>query len=493
MKDDASKQQADLDREFASTTTLHGIGRVIESSRALVKLLWLTILLVCLGVCVWQITDRFRRYFKYEATTAVSVEYVGDLDFPAVTICNFNRYRLSALTEADRASLEVLLEYTDYDFDTYDDPETPGEEPNPNEPAGNFSYTEITERTGFILDERTLMDCKWRGKKDSCKAHNFTHVFTSFGNCWTFNSGEDSDENDLPILHQIQPGSGNGLRMIIDIQQHEYVEPVRVGNLEAGLKVLVHGQETPPSVDAEGFAIGPGVHAFVGVRKREYNNLEEPWGRCDETKTLTHYEKYTLQGCSIECKAKKIYENCECRLVRHPGHEIECSPTQVKNCATPVLTKLKAGEIKGCECPVPCNYSEFRTSLSTAALPNNNVMEELWKLYSPDDLANYTDDQSGLYIRENWILLDVFYESLNFEKYVQSEAISASALISDIGGQLGLFLGASFITMAEIFEYLGRKTGRFFTSCSQRQIVKPKTRPREDTIGIQDLPSSSGS
>ena len=43
---------------------------------------------------------------------------------------------------------------------------------------------------------------------------NFTHVFTSFGNCWTFNLGID-----VPILKEAQAGSGNGLKLLIDIQQ----------------------------------------------------------------------------------------------------------------------------------------------------------------------------------------------------------------------------------------------------------------------------------
>ncbi|XP_022086803.1 acid-sensing ion channel 2-like [Acanthaster planci] len=490
MKDSSSQKQSDLDQEFASTTTLHGIARIFDSTRLPVRLLWLSILLGCLGVCVWQITDRFQRYLLHEATTAVSVEYVGDLDFPAVTICNFNRYRSSALTEDDKAHLEELIEYADYDYDTYDD-----EEPDARRTAQsqgettNFSFSEVTLRTGFQMDEETLLDCKWRGKKNSCNGQNFTHVFTSFGNCWTFNSGETQDEKEISVLNQIQPGSGNGLTMVINIQQAEYTEPVQNGNLEAGLKVLVHDQETPPSVDSEGFAIAPGVHAFVGLRKIEYENLEYPWGECDKSRRLLHYDKYTLPGCDIECRAERIYERCQCKLVRHPGDETECSPLQVKKCATPVLAKLKTGEVEGCGCPVPCNYSEFRTSLSMATLPSNNLLVDLWKLYGGDDSVNYTFDETLRYIRDNWIFLDVYYESLNFEKYVQSEAITLSALISDIGGQMGLFLGASFITITEILHYLGRKAGLWVTSRSRPHANQSKVRPGNETVAISDLSS----
>ncbi len=84
-------ESKDLDREFASTTTLHGIGQVIDNQRLVVKLAWLGILLTCLCVCTYQIIDRLGSYLKYEASTSLSVDFVGNLSFPAVTIRNFNR------------------------------------------------------------------------------------------------------------------------------------------------------------------------------------------------------------------------------------------------------------------------------------------------------------------------------------------------------------------------------------------------------------------
>ena len=40
--------------------------------------------------------------------------------------------------------------------------------------------------------------------------------------------------------------------------------------------------------------------------------------------------------------------------------------------------------------------------------------------------------KSNCYVpRNNWILLDVFYEDINFQLYEQTEAISLSALISE--------------------------------------------------------------
>ena len=84
--------ETNLEEEFVNNTTLHGIARVANNTRTVFRLAWLAIMLIFLGVCIAQITDRLQRFFLRQANTAISVEYVGDLDFPAVTICNFNRY-----------------------------------------------------------------------------------------------------------------------------------------------------------------------------------------------------------------------------------------------------------------------------------------------------------------------------------------------------------------------------------------------------------------
>ncbi|XP_078581875.1 acid-sensing ion channel 3-like [Branchiostoma floridae x Branchiostoma japonicum] len=55
---------------------------------------------------------------------------------------------------------------------------------------------------------------------------------------------------------------------------------------------------------------------------------------------------------------------------------------------------------------------------------------------------------------DNIAVLNVYYEALNYESIVQIPAIETEGLLGDLGGQMGLFLGASFLTLVEVFEYL---------------------------------------
>ncbi|XP_022086804.1 acid-sensing ion channel 1-like [Acanthaster planci] len=469
VREDADQSpRPSLEREFAESTSLHGIAKVFHASRLLVRVFWVIIMLTCLCVCVWQISDRFHRFLQYKANTEISVEYVGHLPFPAVTICNFNRYRSGALAPGDEDALAYIWELSNYQNDYDYEGESNSTDSSYLDSLVDFNYTEFTLRAGFRMDNVTLLACSWRGKRNSCSAEDFSHVFTSYGNCWTFNSGKTG-----PVLTESYSGSGNGVSLLVDIQQSEYTE---TETIEAGLKIQVHDQVTPPTVESSGLALSPGVHAFMAVRRQQYLNLEHPYGKCDASRTLKRYDNYTLEGCNIECRANAVWEKCRCRLIQHPGNEVECTPEEVRFCAREAIDGLIRGDTESCDCPVPCNFTAFTTSLSTAFLPNEKILPILLLLLnniSTSDERNVSRSISEQqeYIRKNWVAIDIFYEDINYQKFEQTEAITPSALISDIGGQLGLFLGASFITLAEIFSYLSRKI--------QRLIHGPTRRPQK--------------
>ena len=49
--------------------------------------------LVAVGVFVGQVGTRTAVYFQRKTNVDVKVEYVEQIDFPSVTICNQNSYR----------------------------------------------------------------------------------------------------------------------------------------------------------------------------------------------------------------------------------------------------------------------------------------------------------------------------------------------------------------------------------------------------------------
>ncbi|KAK6061655.1 hypothetical protein COOONC_00674 [Cooperia oncophora] len=51
-------------------------------------------------------------------------------------------------------------------------------------------------------------------------------------------------------------------------------------------------------------------------------------------------------------------------------------------------------------------------------------------------------------------MLEIYYEQMSYEVLRESESYSIVNLVSDIGGQMGLWLGASVLTAIEIVIFL---------------------------------------
>lgn len=79
-------------------------------------------------------------------------------------------------------------------------------------------------------------------------------VFTKYGKCYMFNSGEDGK----PLLTTVKGGTGNGLEIMLDIQQDEYL-PVWG---ETGMSLLSGGA---PSLWLQASASGRGSEAGRGL------------------------------------------------------------------------------------------------------------------------------------------------------------------------------------------------------------------------------------
>lgn len=192
-------------------------------------------------------------------------------DFPAVTFCNVNQHRLSALTNTDLyhagqmlglfSSNWSLLHPTHYN-DTFRKRVADIDWPN-FKPEYEFDFAEFTNRTGHQINDSLLL-CRW--KNQDCEAANFSHVFTVYGNCWTFNGGDRGQ-----VLQTTKTGRGAGLSLYLNVEEYDYLN--NDDATDAGLKLLPHDQGTPPMIDELGLGIQPGNHYFMSVRRGRVSKL----------------------------------------------------------------------------------------------------------------------------------------------------------------------------------------------------------------------------
>ncbi|MBV95814.1 Acid-sensing ion channel 1, partial [Eschrichtius robustus] len=423
---------------FANSCTLHGASHIfVEGGPGPRQALWAAAFILALGAFLCQAGDRVAYYLSYPHVTLLDEVATTELAFPAVTLCNTNAVRLSQLSYPDLLYLAPML-----GLDESDDPGVPLAPPGPEAFSGEpFNLHRFYNRSCHRLEDM-LLYCSYCG--GPCGPHNFSVVFTRYGKCYTFNSGRDG----RPRLKTMKGGTGNGLEIMLDIQQDEYL-PVwgetDETSFEAGIKVQIHSQDEPPFIDQLGFGVAPGFQTFVACQEqRQLIYLPPPWGTCKAvTMDLDFFDSYSITACRIDCETRYLVENCNCRMVHMPGDAPYCTPEQYKECADPALDFLVEKDQEYCVCEMPCNLTRYGKELSMVKIPSKASAKYLAKKFN----------KSEQYIGENILVLDIFFEVLNYETIEQKKAYEIAGLLGDIGGQMGLFIGASILTVLELFDY----------------------------------------
>ncbi|XP_053740324.1 acid-sensing ion channel 1C isoform X1 [Synchiropus splendidus] len=440
---------------FVKRTKVHGLKFIFcpEKDRPQ-RVIWVMAFLLCLSLLFTWSWNRIFYLMSHPVVTKIYMVWAHNMSFPAVTFCNKNVFRVSNLTREDlyhsgywmdlmyanhtlmERSLAILRDSPKQsllrllDFSNYTRP-----------PGYRTNTTEMMARLGHRLEDM-LLECKFRG--EACTYRNFSTIYTRYGKCYTFNSGLDGN----PLLTTLKGGTGNGLEIMLDIQQDEYL-PVwgetDETSYEAGIKVQIHSQDEPPFIDQLGFGVAPGFQTFVSCQQQLLQYLPPPWGDCKSTPIDSEYfSTYSITACRIDCETRYLLENCNCRMVHMPGSSTVCTPEQYKDCADPALDFLVEKDNDYCVCQTPCNMTRYGKELSMVKIPSKASAKYLAKKFN----------KSEQYIGENILVLDIFFEALNYEKIEQKKAYEIAGLLGDIGGQMGLFIGASVLTILEIFDYL---------------------------------------
>jgi len=172
---------------YVESATLHGMQHVFSSPSSFRRIVWALFLLSGIGYFSFQCTVLVKMYFSHPFNTKVTLKHESSLDFPAVTICNFNLLRQSFVDERD------FNDVVKYAFrDKIPDPLRVNPSAIDWSRHENLNMTEVYASGGHQITDM-LSRCWWIG--EDCTWHNFTPVLTSMGLCYTFNSGKLSWKN----------------------------------------------------------------------------------------------------------------------------------------------------------------------------------------------------------------------------------------------------------------------------------------------------------
>ncbi|XP_067945041.1 acid-sensing ion channel 1-like [Watersipora subatra] len=235
----------------------------------------------------------------------------------------------------------------------------------------------------------TFIMCNIFSKNYSCQ-DVFEVVATDAGFCFQFNSNGS--------LNSTAPGKSGGISVILDANVNEY--------------------STGPTSHSEGF-----------TTQRYPPPADNGRAKCLDTKaipnSLKFYRQYSYSGCMVECRAKYVIDRCGCRDFLQPDN----------------FASDENG-IRACDCPDTCLDNEFIPKVSTYKFPSSNFIKE-----------GYMDEELTDHLATNVVVVDIFYGKLSYQRLEEELAYSMFDMIANLGGTLGLCIGASALTVCEFCEF----------------------------------------
>ncbi|KAJ8027744.1 Acid-sensing ion channel 1C [Holothuria leucospilota] len=370
----------------------------------------------------------FKKFLDFPVSTVIEFIFVKSLPFPAITICNYNQFRKSEVFKQDPVLQDILYYFAtnDNDFkidwDRYD--ELYGDSP--------WNLTQTAIESGHQL-ESMLINCRWN-RGENCGPQNFTTKITGFGVCFTFNDNFKPGKR----LHVTEAGQSQGLRLILSTEQDNYFWGDYLG---AGFKVFAHSPGAYPLVNEFGISVTPGFETSIALKSTITKTLSYPYkANCSDVQ-LKYTGEYSSERCFFECHVEYISKQCGCRYYKFPGSERLCDPKEIALCVKPAIRDT-AVFTSPCECPVSCRYESYSSKISLAKWPSEFAVSKTASHY------NVTEDT----VRNNYLEINIFFDAPGYEEIRQVPIYTFLDLQSDIGAYMGLLLGASIISLFEVFD-----------------------------------------
>ncbi|KYO41073.1 amiloride-sensitive sodium channel subunit beta [Alligator mississippiensis] len=291
---------------------------------------------------------------------------------------------------------------------------------------------------------------------EPCNHKNFTQIYhPDHGNCYIFNWGMDQE-----ALISSNPGAEFGLKLILDISQHDYIPYLTSA---AGARLMLHEQKSFPFLKDQGIYAMSGTETSIGVLVDELERMGYPYSDCtlngSDVPVKNLYKgfntSYSIQACLRSCFQAEMVESCEC------GHYLFPLPEGVNYCNnddnpdwaycySSLRSSIRHRQFCIDSCKETCNDTQYKMTISMADWPSEASEDWIFHIlsYERDLSTNVTLDRHGI------IKLNIYFQEYNYRTISESAATTIVWLLSSLGGQFGFWMGGSVLCLIEFGEII---------------------------------------
>ncbi|KAL5250969.1 hypothetical protein ACHWQZ_G016635 [Mnemiopsis leidyi] len=396
---------------------------------------------------IYNVSQSLGKYLEKPVRTQITTyrSENGSMPFPTISICNLNKVNKSYMDQHENLAhvWSVVSNPWGYPLANWSE--------KPFELYKNLTYHDIYQYSSSW--EQTAVACNHAGVR-YCDTLHFSREnivsqdFGPTGKCFRFNPNG---------VIRSKAGDYGSIYLRLNVNRREYLV------LDEVLFTVAIHHHTQYSVTRNtGIQISPGFKYKIGVRAVEREELDlSRGGKCDASRKTNSYGAYDLESCHMECRDKILEKRCGCVLWL-PPHNIHgyrrCTLQETYECGFKAYYEFVVDESdvdhvrngQDCDCPVPCKNTIYSLQTTTTALSKEWAQR---KANSEGKTFNYTATD----FLENNVIIEVFFADMYVDKVAQIPAYDFWNFLADVGGMMGLLLGASVFTLLEAATKISKK------------------------------------
>ena len=452
MEMEASK--ANAFGEFAERTSLHGVGRIVETKTKWGKISWAALLigfLLFLGIMLFNV---FTSYMSNNIYIVREKIPVTKMQFPGISFCPTTLLRRSGFSSPNTALIDAV-------FHRFKGREKDIEINNlrianlhrhEDLMKGFESIRRLTSNADSLFIAGMNSGCRF-GLNTPCHypmQFKETPVSLFEGICFKFNPNG--------TFFQVGEGSYYGMSIILFVNQSDS-DPFSGFDEGAGIKLVIQSHDTFPFPLENGILVKPGAYTRIIVEKQVYKRLPYPFpSKCMSQGDGIFPGKYTPRNCKRTCFVRYAKKACggTDAFVQYFTGEKRDPPLNITELQCFYNKQIEAAwphNAKKCNCALQCHEETFHPMVSQSLWPSPSDLPYYKKIFAAALGLNHST-MTDAYVYNNFLKINIFFSELAYEQVSEMPEWTSQKLVSDIGGQMGIWIGASLFSVLELIVFL---------------------------------------
>lgn len=281
--------------------------------------------------------------------------------------------------------------------------------------------------------------------------HEYRHSAMKEESKWNINDGYKNEKEFETYPHRALPNGEYGFNIVLNLKSTD-LDFMCKGPVQ-GFKVRVHSPNEFPEMSNGAFRVPLNEEVVVALSAEMTKDETKFDGTChtSKTKSLKFFNEYSQLNCLSECKSNYVLGKCGCvkfSMIRDnktkvcTQHDMTCIVDAIDKFST---NKRFKSEFP-CDCRPSCNNLNYKIDISTAVFDFNQVFKA-YKEPLENEFPKSIMSRMVVYFKEDHYTLKAIYD--NEESW--------STVLAQIGGIVALFIGASIISIIELFYFFAKK------------------------------------